>query len=426
MLNKSSDFIAISLTEEDFKFVHVKGSGKGAKIVNVAAADVKGLSPADLPRAISSALGKINKKAANVLYVVPPNMVTTKNIEVPSSNPDEIQSIVNLQAGRHTPFSRDEIEASHISIGTSGTHTKVLLVIANKSVFSTRISALDSTGVKVRKVLFAPEGIADVYCNSKKYKTETAPIGIIDIGKTSTDFIIAANGLPLTTRSIPIGREQLSQDTVGAQGKLSDELKQTLESYQSEEINLVPVKYILTTSDELTQKLSGVLSQNLNWNVEISPYTDHIKATGAVAKKISREYFDRSFLDLAAAASIARSAQVDLMPEEVELQKSVEMQGREVFRTALLSVILLLIVGVFVGTRLYFKNAKLNQIISHYKDKREQLAKLEKMSEKTRLVRRYFDERMISLDILDELYQDLPREIYLTSISVGGDGAVSI
>ena len=117
MSNKSGDYICISLGDEVLKITQIKGTSKSCKILNVVSKDVKGISDADLPKIVQSALGGFNTKKATAVCIISPSMVATKNIEVPSINEEEIKSIVSLQAGRHTPFSRDEIQVGYINIG---------------------------------------------------------------------------------------------------------------------------------------------------------------------------------------------------------------------------------------------------------------------------------------------------------------------
>ena len=72
---------------------------------------------------------------------VPANAATAKNIEVPSSDPEEIKSIINLQAGRHTPYSREEVLISYINLGLNAfNNTRLLLVIVHRNMVKERIS----------------------------------------------------------------------------------------------------------------------------------------------------------------------------------------------------------------------------------------------------------------------------------------------
>src|SRR5262245_13284843 len=125
---KGNHFITVSLNEETLKIVEVRGTGPAAHVVNLTARDVKDISADELPAFIQKAFVPFKTKTANLFFVISPTMVTTKNIEIPSVNADEIKSIVNLQASRHTPFTREEIQIGYINIGIyKKNYSKVLL-----------------------------------------------------------------------------------------------------------------------------------------------------------------------------------------------------------------------------------------------------------------------------------------------------------
>ena len=57
---------------------------------------------------LKSLLAPFDRKAS-VICTIPANAATAKNIEVPSIDPEEIKSIINLQASHHTPYSKEEV-----------------------------------------------------------------------------------------------------------------------------------------------------------------------------------------------------------------------------------------------------------------------------------------------------------------------------
>ena len=94
-------YLSISINETIVKVAQVKSSGIVEKIARGEASDA---SPESTAKVLKSLLNGFDRKAA-VICVVPANAVTAKNLEVPSSDPEEIKSIINLQVGRHTPYS---------------------------------------------------------------------------------------------------------------------------------------------------------------------------------------------------------------------------------------------------------------------------------------------------------------------------------
>ena len=117
MFKKDKNYISVALSDESLKLAQVKMSGSGLEVMNVAKRDIKGISEEELPKIIKSVLHDWNIKSADLICAIPSSMTTTKNIEIPSMDPEEIKSIINLQAGRHTPFSREEIRPAPLLSG---------------------------------------------------------------------------------------------------------------------------------------------------------------------------------------------------------------------------------------------------------------------------------------------------------------------
>ena len=421
-----NDHICISLSDETLKIVEVKGSAPSAKIAQCVAVTIAGMAEADVSTTIQKSLKGFNTKSASVVLMVPPSITTSKNIEIPSTDEEEIKSIVNLQATRHTPYTREEIQVGFVNIGIfKGSFTKVLLVIANRLQIKSQIDAIEKAGVKVKKVLFAPEAIAQFYGSSKQVKRQTGPVGVIDIAQNNSNFVIIANGKAVAYRNILIGRNQLASDS-SAQDKLADELKLTVEAYEGEGIDQVPSSFIFSSDDDLTKGLQGFLKTKLDWNIGFFPYTAQAKAGRSILGKLSNEYASNSFLDVVATAATAATARINLIPEEVQLQKSIEEQGRAIFKTAMMALTLLILVASIFAVRMHFVNQRLSKLQTDYEDSRAKVEALETQSKKTKLIRGYLNSRMDSLDTIKELYKYVPKDVYLTRITMEESGQISV
>jgi len=427
MFKRNPYCICISLTEDMLKIVQLKGVGSSAKVNHILSKDIQGIEEDALPKVLQSSLHGFKVKFSDIISIIPSSMVTTKNIEIPSVNDDEIKSIVNLQAGRHTPFSREEIQIGYINLGVfKNNYTRVLLIIANKNVLKKQMNLFEKIGLKVKQVLFAPEGVANLYVDILNLKEEEGSVGIIDVGRNSTDFILIHQKTAFAFRNIPVGKTQLSSGGPASEQKLVDELKKTIESYENEEIGDMPSRFIITVDDDYTKSLQTVLASQLKWNVQNVPYVDFVKATPKALKQAGDAFLENSFLDIIAAGSFVENAQVDLVPEEIQMKKSIQFQGQEIFKAAVLGFILMVLVAGTLGLKIYFKSIFLNKLTNQYQDTREEVASLENISTQTRLIQNYLESRMVSLDTIKELYNSVPDEIYLTGIVMDEEGNISV
>lgn len=427
MVTKNKSFIGVTLGENSIDLVCLKKSGASFKVTGVHSCNAAGVSDEDRVKMIQNAAKGFGARSAGVACVLPNHIVTTKNIEIPSVDEAEIKSIVNLQAGRHTPFSREEIEIGYINIGIyKTTYTKVLLAIANKSVIKNQIELIEKAGLRVSSILFAPESVGVFYEKDAAEQGADKPVGIIDIGENAADFHVVLKGKTIATRSIPFGKKQIEEEGEIAKETFVEELRQTFEAYQTEDVEQVPAKFLLATDDEVSKSIQGMLSEKLKWNVEICSYVDRCQTSHGVLKKLASDFPRVSFLNLIASLLNISKAQIDLFPKEVKLQKSIETQGREFVKTTILFFILLIVILGFLSLRMLFFSAYLQGIRKDYAAQRQEVARLLKMDQRVGLVQAFFDKRMEVLDRFNLLYDYVTTDIYLSSIDIAEDGSLLI
>ena len=80
-----------------------------------------------------------------------------------------------------------------------------------------------------------------------------------------------------------------------------------------------------------------------------------------------------------------------------------------------------------IMSNIYFKDTFLNKNLSEqFAPQKAQVEVLQEQMNKVKLVRGYIKDRMVSLDIIHELYTITPHSIYLNNITVDDDGTVTI
>jgi Tfp pilus assembly PilM family ATPase/Tfp pilus assembly protein PilN len=422
MFGSDKRYLSFSLSETVIKLAQAKSSGTVEKIARVSAVDV---SPESLGQSLKAALNGFDRKAP-VICVVPVSAATSKTIEVPSIDPQEIKSIINLQVNRHTPYSREEVLVGYVNLGEGApNHTKVLLVIVHRNIVKDRLNILEKAGLNTDKILFAPEGVGRLYSKGLNLKKDGSPVGVIDVTLNSVNFMVLARGSVIFCRSIPIGIKQLveSQESVN---QLLEEIHKSLESYIGEDVDAPAASYVVTTDHEAVRNILPALKEGLKAEVLVSPYINFVKA-GSVKSKLQKDFADDSFLDVIAPVAMVSKCEVNLMPDEMIAKKTVERQSKEAIKTVVAALLILLLLGGAIMSRIYFKDAYLNQNLrAHYAAQKAEVQKLQERLNKIKVVKSYIQGRMVSLEVLRELYKITPTQIYLNTIVLEEDGALSI
>ena len=424
MFGADKKYLTISINDGVIKIAQVTSSGTLERVARTSFS--VGISPEEISKKLNPSLSSFNRKLP-VICVIPASAATVKNIEVPSADPEEIKSIINLQASRHTPYSREEVLISYINLGMNISHnTRLLLVIVHRDIVKERITVLEASGLDVDKILFAPEAQARFYAKALNAKKDAAPVGIVDFSLNTTSYIVIAKGSLLFERNIPIGIKTIMQGG-DATAKLQDELKKSMEAFAQEDGSDAPVSYMVTTKQESLNNILSVIKTGLNIEFQVNAFSNFIKGSADIRKKLQNDFADDSFLDVIAPASMAARSEINLMPEEMVTKKAVERQRREGFLAGAAAVIIMALIGGMVMSNIYFKNTFLSKNLREtYEPQKSQVKALEDQMNKAKLVRNYLKERMVSLDIIHELSEITPNTIYLNNIAVDEDGTVTI
>jgi len=423
MFGSDKRYLSFTLSETVIKLAQVKSSGVVEKIARISAVD----NSADaLGQALKTLSNGFDRKAP-VVCVIPVSAATSKTIEVPSTDPQEIKSIINLQVSRHTPYSREEVLVGYVNLGLGeSNHTKVLLVIVHRNVVKDRIKIIEKAGLNTDKILFASEGVGRLYFKGLNLKKDANPVGVIDLTLGSVNFMVIARGSTIFCRSIPIGIKSLLEEGPDAVTVLLDEFNKSIEAYIGEDIDLPPASYVVTTDHDVAKNILPALKEGLKAEVLISPYMNFVKA-GSVKAKLQKDFADDSFLDVIAPVATISKCEVNLMPEEMIAKKTVERQSKEAIKTVIAALLILLLLGGAIMSKIYFKDAYLNQNLrAQYAAQKEEVKRLQERLNKVKIVKQYLQGRMISLDIIHELYKRTPNQIYLNTIVFDEDGSLTI
>lgn len=424
---KNQDFVGIDLSTTSLKISHVRVSPPNKKeIISLVAENVTGVSDADIAKAISVRFHALKLKNAKIIDVLPSNLAITKNIEIPSVNPREIREIINLQAGRHTPYSREEIIVDYIDLGTyKRNYTKVLLVIVARSVVKRHFDIIEKAGVKLDRVGFAPEGFVRLSSRVFKLDAEPHPVSIIHIDDNFTDFSIAFKNKVLFVRSIPLGALHLKAEKEKSQTRFVEEIKKSFEAYQSEDIEKGTSSIVILGAVEDSQSLEVALADALHLQVKSLSYLKNLLLS-AEALKNAASLASVSFLNSIAPIMSLDELKLDLVPQEIKLKKSFAERARDLVKTGIFSFIIFVLLFSLFISRIYFRGLYLKKLETKFALLDKDAKALEAKFSKIMLVKSYLSGRGFSLEILTELYKLVPLEMELVEIKFDGQGKLSI
>lgn len=412
----SQDFIGVDLNEDHIKLAHLHITSLKREVVHLVSQEVRGMTDDDVTEFVQKTISSLRLKNPRVFLTVPLGVVITRTIEIPSQDPEEIREIVNLQASRHTPYSRAEIIIDMMSLGiVRESYTKVLLVIVPKDAVVRQIQILEKAGLNLEKVFFSPEGICQACSKILAVESSDAVTGIIHMDAGFTTFEVVQRNKILFLRGISIGANQLLDEKEVYVDRFVEELQKSLESYVSDELGPMPSTLLLTGVVSEVTELDDLFNETLHIPLKHQAYFNYFSISSA-AKQVAAAAKRVSFFNVIAPLLLYDRMKLDLVSDERKLKIHLEERGRQMVKTGALSLTLLTLVFALLVSKVYFKSAYLHKLMDRYDPVRRDAHALEEAYGKTQAVKDYLATRGESLDTLTELYDTLPLEVKLSEI----------
>ena len=420
------EIIGIDIGHHNLTLCYIRSALNKTEVVTLACKEITNLSNDDIAKVIKELCFAYKLKSPSVGIMVPSYSAITKNIEIPSRDPQEIREIISLQAGRHTPYAREEILVDYLEIGTyKNSYTRILLVIVVRTIIKRYTEIINKAGLKLDRVFFAPEGLS--WAAHKLLKLESdLPISLVNVDALHTDFMVISKHKPLFLRSISIGVLALTAEAKEEQRlKFVEELKKSFEAYQSEAIEKSPHTIFLTGATEEIIDMEVMIRQGLNVPVKTIPYLRNIPFSGNFLR-LDAKIKQVSFLSLIACLFAWNDLKIDLTPEEIKLRKSLEERGRDLTKTGVLILSSFVLIFLILVTNMCVKSATLKNLKNRYRDVEKEAQALDRKYERVSLIRNYLLNRGYPLEVLTELYTLIPLELKLSYIRLDEQGKFSI
>ena len=420
------EIVGIELSANFLKLVHLKSSLQKSEILNILSKEITNLSDDDAAKALKALFSELKAKDPRIVSIVPASLAITKNIEIPSCEAAEIREIISLQAGRHTPYSREEIIVDYVDLGAyKNSYTKILLVIVARNIVKRNYETLGKAGLKPEKIFFAPEALALSAGRLLKLGSENMPVSLVNIDDVSSDFTVIFRNRPLFVRSISIGHQHLSAEHKEVYNKkFVEELKKSFESYQAEGLDKPPNILLVCGASLELAGLEALLSESLHLPVKNSAYLMNASLSAEVLKRSFANNI--SFLNLISCQLAYDGLKIDLTLEEIKMRRAIEERGRELVKPGAFVLANFVLVFLILTVRIYFKGQYSKSLNSRFLSISQEAKDLENDYSKISLIRNCLLNRGYSLEILVELYNVLPKKAYINDIRLDEQGRLSL
>lgn len=356
-----------------------------------------------------------------VVACVPRQAVTVRFIDLPSTSPREVADMIELQIGRQTPYSTEEIVYGYriLSTGREG-YTRVMLVIAQRSAIRQRFHLLEEAGLRVHRMSVSSEGLVGWFRRAGAGADAAATL-IVDVDAAYSEILVIAGGDVQYSRSILGGAAQVEADAE----RLVQEVERALAAWRGEEHAEVPARILLAGAGAQVPGLAAAIEAACRLPVEAAVYREAF-VSGATLEALSAPAARGvSATAVLGAASGADGLQIDLTPEAVRERERLEDTARLLTRLGMRLMAILMLVAILVLVKLHQKREYLDGLQARTRETLQPVAEIERMQQQTALVKERLDRRNAPLNVLAEVQRLTPDSVYLTLVQTESDRVVT-
>jgi Tfp pilus assembly PilM family ATPase len=419
---RTTDLLGIDLVGGHVKLVYAKEANGNVTFERVVEKKFSKDDETEIAQFLRAQLKELRvKKERQVLCIVPSTLFIAKNVDMPSRDPEEIRKIVDLQANRYTPYSRDELVIDYLCMETPKEHyTHVLLVIMNRKLMEQYCRIFELAGLDAEQIVVAPEGMANAYHQAAGFEAANDTIGGIHIGHEVSDLTILDHGQTSFVRSIPVGADRLLKNEEGAQLEFMKELNKSVIAYQNQGTGK-PIKHLMVTGvvrdlgfmeEEIRKSVPTFFASSIP--IKIIPYEKDYCLGEAALRDLDR-YKGTSFFEIVACLASHEKLKVDLTPKEIKVKRRLKELGRNLISVGVTVMSAFLMVSLFLVTKIYFKHTILGKLNDVNKASFSEARTLEHASTQSRFIRSFLQARGKPLYIFQEITNLIGNEVYLTN-----------
>jgi len=419
----SSDYISkkcstiAEVGSDRIKLVQVTRNRDGATISKILLRKYDAADDKVIP-ALAADIQKLGLTRSPVIACLPRQVVNVRLLEMPSTDPVEIASMVELQVGKQTPYARDEIVADHRIIGRGREgYTRVLLIMVQQSVMRQRFRILEEAGLEVESMTVSSEGLINWYRSILGTPGGEGGTVLLDVDAGYSELAIVSRSQLVFTKSILVGSRQLLDDPARWIEKMCQEVENAIDIYRGEAGgNVVLGACLLSGAAVHIGGLDGALGNRLKLIVHPVDYMEKIKKVAGLPDTKGDDYREVSFTPLVGMAIAPEALEFSLVPESVKARRDLERKARNLTTLGSLSFLTAAFLSLMAIVMIHHKLEYLFKLRAKILETEKPAAEILKQKQTIVTVMERLNSTRSPVSILYELYKLTPPSVMYDSI----------
>ncbi|MEI6969970.1 MAG: hypothetical protein WCL44_00505 [bacterium] len=377
-------------------------------------------------RGLAADIHKLRLGNNPVLACLPRQVVNVRLLEVPSTDPSEISGMVELQVGKQTPYSRDEIVADYrvIGAGREG-HTRIMLIMVQQSIMRQRFRLLEEAGLEVTGMTVSSEGMLNWYKMIQAGRTGKGGVVLLDVDSGYSDLGIVVKGQLVLTKSILVGARQLEQAPEKWRETLAREIENAIDAYRGEAGANAPIESLVVSGAEAgIAGLDAVLGERLKLAAQSLDSLQNVKKGPGLPDLKSETCRGVSLTPLVSMALDPGAMEFSLVPEPVKMRRDLEVKARGLTAMGTLVLTVGVLLSVMAIVLMHQRLEVVMDLRARLNETEAQVAKVNRMSDTIGTIMARLDSTRAPVNILLELARQTPPAVVYDSI--GFESEVSL
>jgi hypothetical protein len=369
---------------------------------------------------------KLDKR--NVVVCLPRQMVNIRMLELPSTDSAEIEDMIELQAGKQTPYSRDEIVYDYRILGSwKPGYTRVMMSIIQRGALRERYYVLEEAGIEATKVSVTSEALLNWYACLGNGSAGGGATALLDVDSFYTDFLVISDKGLVFSRSILVGANQLIDDPGNFADKFSREVKNSIEICGGEQQGLNLSRILITGAGANVGGLAVRLNQELGLKCETVESASVAKKMPASPSVKDANFRYVSLTPLIGAGLNTDALEFNLVPDSVRMRKGLIDKAKTLSIMGALIMSVLVALSLFGSLKIFSRRAHLAKVQQEYIELHPQAQKVDQMREILKLAAEQRAPGQNMVNLLVQVRSLLGDDIKLENIEIDiGNGKFRI
>jgi hypothetical protein len=371
-----------------------------------------GLDILNLSNSLNNIFRQIGqRKGLEVLIVLSRNKITVRQLDLPSKDPKEIESMLGLHVIRQVPYPREEIIWSYQNLGFDGlSNSHILLAVAHRQMLRNIFNAFTNLNILPDWMLMSSQGVIHYLNETVKDKTLLHEAYLVlDIDYNFSDLILVNNQLLRSSVIISQGREQLKLEQ--EREKFCAELKQAMVVFNNEIPNTKLAGLFITGAPlDAGGPIENCLKRDFNLKLQFVRSEEPEKFRARNAE-------DVSFTSVLGFTYQRKKEDINFTLPEAQIKKEIKLKVQQIVAMGACLTYILFILGAMPFVRI-------NQLQSYRDGLLERIAQLKKdtgkiydVAQKISIVKQYYTAKPSVVTYIYELTRICPDNITLTNFT---------